>query len=175
MADLASGFPPLARRDARVLILGSLPGVRSIAVQQYYAHPHNAFWPIMSSLFGVEGSYLMRCRQLVRHRVALWDVLSHSARPGSLDANIKVDTSLANDLPGFLRRHPHIHRIVFNGRKAEQLFRRFFATDAYGQNLVLIGAPSTSPAYAAMPRTDKLARWAQVRAPICQPRETHDE
>ena len=78
----SEGFPPVARADARVLVLGSLPGARSIAEQQYYAHPQNAFWPIMRELFRIDGSYASRCSQLLEHRVALWDVLQSSVRPG---------------------------------------------------------------------------------------------
>ena len=77
------GFPPVARSDAIVLVLGSLPSSRSIAEQQYYAHPRNAFWPIMKSILGVDGSYEERCGQLIAHRIALWDVLASSVRPCS--------------------------------------------------------------------------------------------
>ncbi|MCH8159542.1 MAG: DNA-deoxyinosine glycosylase, partial [Proteobacteria bacterium] len=82
---MSEGFPAIARPDATLLILGSLPGQRSIDAGQYYAHPQNAFWKIMSSLYGIDGSYQQRCAQLIERRIALWDVLASSVRPGSLD------------------------------------------------------------------------------------------
>ena len=158
----SAGFPPLAGADARVLVLGSLPGVRSIAEQQYYAHPRNAFWPIMKALFSIDGEYDARCRQLIANRIAVWDVLHSSVRPGSLDADIRLDVARANDFASFFREHPDIGRVVFNGKKAGALFKRFVAArpaDAATRFMVL---PSTSPAYAAMPYSRKLAMWQEA-------------
>jgi len=155
----SEGFPPVAGPDARILVLGSLPGQRSIVEQQYYAHPKNAFWPIMHALFGIEGGYDIRCRQLAENGIALWDVLASSIRPGSLDADIQLDDAHANDFAGFLVAHPEIRLIAFNGRKAEQLFRRFVGIPATNETIRYVGLPSTSPAYAAMPFSGKLAAW----------------
>ena len=161
MAGIAAeGFPPVAAPDARVLVLGSLPGQRSIAAQQYYAHPRNAFWPIMEALFGVSGSYDERCRQLTAHRIAVWDVLASSVRPGSLDARIDLDSARPNDFAAFLAGHEQIERIVFNGRKASQLFSRF--VDLSDDSIERLVLPSTSPAYAAMPFSGKLERWREA-------------
>ena len=91
--SLSQGFPPVAREDAQILVLGSLPGVRSIEMQQYYAHAQNAFWEIMRGLFAIEGDYAQRCQQLIEHRIAVWDVLQSSVRPGSLDADIRMDSA----------------------------------------------------------------------------------
>lgn len=158
----SEGFPPVAGVDARVLILGSLPGQRSIAEQQYYAHPQNAFWPIMRELFGIEGSYVDRCEQLVKNRVALWDVLRSSVRAGSLDASIKLDSALVNDFKGFLVAHTGVRLIAFNGRKAEQLFAKFVDVQAIEHSIQRVGLPSTSPAYAAMSFSGKLALWQEA-------------
>lgn len=158
----SEGFPPVARSDARILILGSLPGRRSIAEQQYYAHPRNAFWPIMQALFGIEGDYRDRLEQLLEHRIALWDVLSCSVRRGSLDARIELDSALANDFATFLQGHIDIRLIAFNGKKAEQLFNRFVAGTGIDRNVRTTALPSTSPAYAAMPFSVKLAQWRQA-------------
>ncbi|MGB5491006.1 MAG: DNA-deoxyinosine glycosylase [Woeseiaceae bacterium] len=160
----SEGFPPASRSDARILILGSLPGQRSIDQQQYYAHPKNAFWPIMHELFGIHGSYEQRLVQLRDNRIALWDVLQSSVRPGSLDARIQLDSACANDFETFLRTHTDIQLIAFNGKKAEQLFKRFIDCHAMGRNLRLTGLPSTSPAYAAMAFSGKLMRWRQALA-----------
>lgn len=154
----SEGFPPVAREDARVLVLGSLPSQRSLAHQEYYAHPQNAFWPIMHEIFGISGSYAERCAGLTTNNVALWDVLQASVRRGSLDADIRLETAAANDFASFLGRHPDIEQIVFNGRKAEQLFHRLVPADCI-RHLKLFGLPSTSPTYAAMPFTGKLSAW----------------
>ena len=143
--SLSEGFPPVARSDARILILGSLPGQRSIAEQQYYAHPQNTFWRIMEDLFGVSGDYDVRCRQLTENGIALWDVLRSSVRPGSMDSDIQLDCASANDFGTFFGQHPHIGMIAFNGRKAEQLFGRFVGADIVSAHVVCTGLPSTSP------------------------------
>ena len=132
---LSEGFPPIARDDAHILILGSLPGQRSIDEQQYYAHPQNAFWRIMGELFAIEGDYATRCDQLIERRIALWDVLMSSVRPGSMDADISLSSARPNDFAGFLAGHPKIGLIAFNGRKAEQLFERFVIREGIAQNL----------------------------------------
>lgn len=156
--ETSEGFPPVANKDARVLVLGSLPGQRSLADQEYYAHPQNAFWPIMNAVFGISGSYAERCAGLTANKVALWDVLQASVRPGSLDADIRLETAAANDFATFLRKYRGIEKIVFNGKKSEQLFRRLVPMET-SQQLRLTGLPSTSPAYAAMPFTGKLSAW----------------
>jgi hypoxanthine-DNA glycosylase len=160
----SEGFSPVARRDARILILGSLPGQRSIAEQQYYAHPQNAFWRIMRELFGIDGEYAARCEQLRRQGIALWDVLHSSVRPGSMDASIRLDSAVTNDFKTFFVGHPDIELIAFNGRKAEQLFLRNVSDEIIGRWIVRVGLPSTSPAYAAMPFSGKLAAWRAALA-----------
>ena len=158
-ARRAAGFAPVARADARILILGSLPGQRSIAVQQYYAHPQNAFWKIMAELAGASGSYTERCTALLQSRIALWDVLANSVRPGSLDADIRMATAEPNDLDNFLAAHPGIERILFNGQKAADIFRRRVLPGLANKDFRLLTMPSTSPAYAAIGYADKLQSW----------------
>jgi len=158
------GFPPVARHDARILILGSLPGRRSLQAGQYYAHPQNAFWKIMRDLTGAGGSYEQRCDALHAHRIALWDVLAASVRPGSLDADIAMNTIEVNDFKGFCSTHSKIERICFNGQKAGQMFQRFVALDDSAGPRQFEYLPSTSPAYASMTYADKLARWRDAIA-----------
>jgi hypoxanthine-DNA glycosylase len=126
VSDRARSFPPIAAPDARVLVLGSMPGVASLAANQYYAHPRNAFWPIMAALLGFSSQldYPARVAALRQAQVAVWDVLHSCRRQGSLDSAIEDDLLLANDLAGFLAGHPAIHHIFFNGAKAESCFRR---------------------------------------------------
>ena len=155
----SSGFPPVARSDARILILGSLPGRRSIAEQQYYAHPQNAFWRIMRDLYGVEGDYAARCMQLTERGIAVWDVLYSSIRPGSMDADIRLDSARANAFDQFFREHRGLRLLAFNGQKAAQLFARFVEPACHANDIGRVVLPSTSPAYASLSYSDKLERW----------------
>jgi len=155
----SAGFPPIAGADANILILGSLPGQKSLLAGQYYAHQQNAFWRIMAEVFGVEGDYSERCRQLIASRVAVWDVLASSVRAGSMDVDIQIKTAQANDFAGFLSNHPQIERIGFNGQKAEQLFRKLVVPEYKGLMPELVSLPSSSPAYAAISFDKKLKIW----------------
>jgi len=155
----SSGFPPIAGADANILILGSLPGQKSLLAGQYYAHRQNAFWRIMADVFGVEGDYSERCRQLLASRIAVWDVLASSVRAGSMDVDIQIDTAQANDFAGFLSSHSQIKRIGFNGQRAEQLFRKLVIPEYKGLMPELVSLPSTSPAYAAISFDRKLKIW----------------
>ena len=156
---LSAGFPPIAGVDANILILGSLPGRKSLLAGRYYAHRQNAFWRIMAEVFGVEGDYSERCRQLIASRVAVWDVLASSVRAGSMDVDIQIASAQANDFAGFLSNHPQIERIGFNGQKAEQLFRKLVVPEYIGILPELVRLPSTSPAYAALSFDRKLKIW----------------
>src|SRR6185503_10411891 len=141
-------FPPIARRDSRTLILGSLPGQRSLEMQQYYAHPYNAFWKLIQAIFDAgDGAlpYTRREKILTSNRIALWDVLAAAKRPGSLDSSIEGASARANDFATFFRAHPRIRRVFFNGRKAEELYRRI-VLPALGEDFSYIryeGLPST--------------------------------
>ena len=160
--ESSSGFPPVTRADAQVLILGSLPSQRSLLAGEYYAHPQNAFWKIMHALTGASGSYDERCAALVAQRIALWDVLAESVRPGSMDADIALDTAKVNDFKGFFSRHQQLHKVCFNGRKAAEVFQRFVSLDESVAPRHFETLPSTSPAYAAMPYEEKLRLWRTV-------------
>ena len=161
-AIAAAGFPAIARADARILILGSLPGGRSLGANQYYAHPQNAFWKIMGEIAGAEGTYRERCEALMDRRIALWDVLASSVRPGSMDADIQNETAVANDFAGFLMAHQEVALVCFNGQKAAQMFARMVQPGLDDNKLRFASLPSTSPAYASMSYVDKLAKWCSV-------------
>ena len=160
-------FAPIARPDAHTLILGSLPGQRSLQMQQYYAHPHNAFWKLIAAIFDADAAwpYARRVQVLVRNHIALWDVLEAAERPGSLDSSIVHASALANDFAKFYRAHPRIGRVFFNGRKAEEMYRRF-VLPSLGEEFSYIryeGLPSTSPAHAGMTFAKKLDRWSRIK------------
>ncbi len=159
-----SSFPPVAAADARVLVLGSMPGVASLAAQRYYAHPRNAFWPLMGELLGFDPQleYAARLDALKQASVALWDVLGHCERPGSLDADIVAGSAVANDFAGFLRSHPRIATVFFNGNTAALAFRRHVLPTLGGPALRFLTLPSTSPANAGIPLTRKRAAWQAV-------------
>ncbi|WP_084570400.1 DNA-deoxyinosine glycosylase [Methylosinus sp. PW1] len=162
----SKGFPPVSRADARVLILGSLPGQVSLARVQYYAQPRNAFWPIMGRLFGVaaELPYEERLEQLMEKGVALWDVCAQGRRPGSLDQKIDVASVVVNDIAGFLTAHPQTALVCLNGGKAGDLYRRMVAPTLLASAPPSVILPSTSPAHAAMSFDRKLEHWRAALA-----------
>lgn len=168
MPTRSRGFPPIAAPDARVLILGSLPGRMSLARQQYYAQPQNAFWRIMGTLFGAgpELPYEERKVRLVAHQVALWDVCKAASREGSLDAAIDTASVIPNDFRSFLRAHPAIELICTNGGTATRLFQKLVLPGLPATSRVapVHPLPSTSPAHAAMRFEQKLERWRVVAA-----------
>lgn len=161
-SGLFVGFAPIARADARVLVLGSLPGRRSLETGQYYAHPRNAFWTIMATLANAAGSYEQRCRCLVEAGIAVWDVLHAAERPGSLDSKISGETAQPNDFESFFSRHPSIVCVGFNGRKAEELFRRQVEPRLGVSITRACLLPSTSPAHAALSVGEKTRIWRSM-------------
>ena len=162
--ELSVGFAPIARGEPRVLILGSLPGRKSLEMNQYYAQPQNGFWRIMDTLFGAGPSlpYPQRLERLIASRVAVWDVLAAGERSGSLDSAIVASSVVVNDFGGFYARHGGIRLICFNGSKAAQLYRRRVLPALAPRFATLAGRvlPSTSPANATVPFATKLARWS---------------
>jgi hypoxanthine-DNA glycosylase len=159
-------FLPVARADARVLILGSIPGVASLAASEYYAHPRNAFWRIMGEIAGArpELPYALRTQRLIARKIALWDVLQTCVRPGSGDAEIVEDSIVPNDFRAFFESHPRIRRVCFNGTKAEQVFRRRVLRSLV-HDLEFLRLPSTSPAHASRSYRHKLAAWRAALEP----------
>jgi len=164
-----SGFPPITRRDARLLLLGSMPGQRSLAAGQYYAHRHNCFWPIMGQLAeaGPELPYRQRTRALQRRGIALWDVLKSCVRPGSLDADIDAASILPNDFRALFDRCPRIVAVFCNGGTSYQCYRRHVLPTLPPEwaALPVTKLPSTSPAHAAMRPAEKLREWRRALAP----------
>ena len=164
MADVRS-FPPIGQKSAKVLILGSMPGIESLKRNQYYAHPRNAFWPIMCSLFGLSGSdYAERTRELAEKGVAVWDVLKACYRSGSLDSNIENGTIVVNDFQGFFDSHPAVSHVFFNGGKAFSVYRKQVLPRLSPRHagLPLTRLPSTSPAHASMSLEQKTKAWRLV-------------
>ena len=144
-----------------------MPSEASLAAGQYYAFRHNQFWRIAGELcgFAPDAPYARRRSGLRRARIALWDVIESCVRPGSLDASIREETLRANDFVGFLRTHPGIRRVCFNGRKAESAWRRHVLPNLPETiDLEYRLLPSTSPAHAGMGYRSKLRVWRSAIA-----------
>lgn len=159
-----ASFPPQVAAGCRLLLLGTAPSVRSLAMQQSYAHPQNLFWPLMGELFdaGPELAYAERIRRLQARGIGIWDVLESCERPGSLDSSIVRSSEIPNDIPGLLESHPRIIAIALNGGRAQQSFRRHVlpALERHQvERIALLDLPSTSPANAGMTRAEKGQRW----------------
>jgi len=161
-------FPPIAAGNASVLILGSLPGPVSLAKGQYYAQPRNLFWRIMAALTGAAETapYADRLASLKDRGIALWDVCGSAVRAGALDSAIVTASVEPNDFAAFLAEHRQIGLICFNGSKAAVLYQRLVLPRLPPAACALrrLTLPSTSPAHAAMPLDEKLARWRAALA-----------
>lgn len=159
-APLRHALPPVVDARTRVLILGSLPGERSIAAQRYYAHPGNAFWWLMGQVLGAPDlparAYPERLALLGAHGVGLWDVVGSARRRGSLDAAIRDPAP--RDLRAFAEDLPALRAIAFNGGTAARLGRRQLGNAHWD----LLDLPSSSAAHASLTRADKLAQWRQI-------------
>ena len=175
-SPLLHAFKPIADKRAHTLILGSMPGEASLQARQYYAHSRNLFWPIVAEIMGFSADlpYPKRCAALLAHGCALWDVLATCERTGSLDAAIR--NGQPNNFPAFFAQHPRITRVFFNGGTAEGEFRRKVMPElarlGIAPRLALHRLPSTSPAYAAMNRADKIDCWCKAwkgegETPVC--------
>jgi hypoxanthine-DNA glycosylase len=166
-------FPPVSRVDARLLVLGSMPGAASLAAGRYYAHPRNAFWPIAGALcgFDADAPYDERLAGLMANGIALWDVLAACERSGSLDAAIDRATARTNDFVAFFAAHPHLCAVACNGGAAHDLFRRRVLPQlvAAGFGTKTIALPSTSPAHAGRSLAQKRAAWRRVLLPLLRP------
>lgn len=163
----SKGLPPVIGDNARVLILGSLPSVRSIELQQYYAFPTNAFWSIMGALFdaGRELEYSDRLNILMSRGIALWDTLASSVRAGSLDANIDHSTAQVNDFPEILADNCRIRLIAFNGQESQKSFERYVIRDPAVPlpELDYRLMPSTSAANAMVNVQQKIEAWSVIK------------
>lgn len=157
-------FAPSVNATCTKLILGSMPGVKSLEQTQYYAHPRNAFWRIMAALFGAPhpfDSYDDKLNLLLSHHIALWDVISACTRDGSLDSDIR--NAVPNDFEKFFKQYPNVKNVFFNGQTAYNNFIKAFKSATFINDLTLIPLPSTSPANAHLSFDDKLRAWSMLR------------
>jgi hypoxanthine-DNA glycosylase len=148
--------------SSQVLILGSMPGKASLAANQYYAHPRNAFWKIVERAFDLapESCYSDRIGVLTARQVALWDVLKTCTRESSLDSDIVESSVVPNNFESFFESHPDVSRVYFNGAKAEKSYaKHVLPTLGESIRITYVRLPSTSPANASMTLEDKISAW----------------
>jgi TDG/mug DNA glycosylase family protein len=166
MSDI-EGFMPMVSENADVLILGSMPSGASLLRQQYYGHPRNAFWPIMSALFGMEPGlcYPERKEALMNNGIAVWDVLQSCNRLGSSDSNIKLASIRINDFAGFFAEYKYIRQVFFNGKMAEKVYQqRILPVLNYRFSYLEYHClPSTSPANASLKFEQKIEAWKVIK------------
>ena len=152
------GLPPIARADARLFVLGSLPGDASLAAQRYYAHPTNQFWRLLGNAIGEQLhdlDYEARLAHLAERRIGLWDVIASAARRGSLDQAIREAEH--NRIEHLLHDFASLRAIAFNGSTAAAAGRRLIGEPRPG--IALIDLPSSSAAN-TRPFNDKAAAWS---------------
>jgi hypoxanthine-DNA glycosylase len=159
--SVKAGLPPIARADARLFVLGSLPGDASLAAKRYYAHPTNQFWRLLGHAIGEELqplSYDERLARLRERRIGLWDVIASAARPGSLDQAIRLAEH--NLIGHLLHDFPDLRAIAFNGSTAAAVGRKLIAD--LPAEVTLIDLPSSSAAN-TRPFAEKATAWAVLR------------
>ncbi|SIT95602.1 G/U mismatch-specific uracil-DNA glycosylase [Epilithonimonas bovis DSM 19482] len=154
-----SSLPPIVDNSSKILILGSVPGVKSLQMQQYYAHPQNNFWKLMFHLLDTEFSsdYHTRLQLLKKHRIALWDVIESCERKGSKDTDIKSE--IDNDIQELINSHPNIKIIFCNGQKSYKNLLK-----VVGKNFIIpiVVLPSTSPLH-TIKFEEKLEQWKIIK------------
>ena len=154
-------FAPVVNHNTKLLVLGSLPGEKSLAQNQYYGNSQNRFWMLMSEALGVELvalTYPMRLQTLLNNGVGLWDVVAQAHREGSLDSNIRNQTN--NDLISLFATLPQLATIAFNGGTAARIGLKVLGQ--YAERYRIIQLPSSSPAY-TLTYEKKLAAWRVLR------------
>lgn len=159
-------MPPVGSTNARLLILGSLPGEASLEAQRYYAHPQNQFWRLLGEAIDEDlasDGYDERLRKLAARRIALWDVVGEARRRGSLDTSIRGATP--NQLREYAATHPDLRSIAFNGKTASRLGRAALGDVTA---IRLIELPSSSPAY-TLSFSEKAKAWAALGPLACEP------
>jgi double-stranded uracil-DNA glycosylase len=155
-----SSFLPVVAADTRLLVLGSLPGDRSLAEGRYYAHPRNRFWHLMSGVVGLpleRLAYDERLAALLEAKVGLWDSVASAIRQGSLDGAIRG--AEVNALTGLVSSLPELVAVAFNGRASAEIGMPQLSASG----LTLLPLPSSSPAYAVMPLAEKERHWLALR------------
>ncbi len=156
---LKTSFAAISRPDTRILVLGSMPGDRSLELGEYYGHERNRFWKMLATITNnpVPLNYTEKKELLFKTRIGLWDVAHTATRKGSLDSAMRGE--VPNDLEGFIAKHPHLEVIAFNGKKAEALYTRYFTRK---EGIIYLPLPSTSPANAGVGFERLCEEWGEM-------------
>ena len=154
-----SSFPPIISKSSKILILGSVPGIKSLEMQEYYAHPQNKFWKILFEIFEEDFTinYSEKIKFLEKNNVAVWDVIDSCERQGSLDT--KILNEVANDISKLLEEFPNIEAIFCNGQKSFKNLNKILPENF---QIPIFALPSTSPAY-TIPFHNKLEQWKTIK------------
>ena len=158
-SNLSHSFSPLVHRDVEILILGSLPGKKSLELKEYYGHPRNRMWKILCAITNcdIPTDYGSKKIFLQKNKIGLWDVALSAERKGSLDSNIKKE--IPNDLDSLLLEFPSIKVIGFNGKKSESMYKKFFELN---KSIKYVSLPSSSPANMAISFEDICLKWIEL-------------
>lgn len=172
-----SSFPAQVGANCRVLVLGTVPSLRSLELRQSYGHSQNLFWPFMGELFdaGPELPYAERIARLHKLGIGIWDVYKQVERPGSLDSSIVRSSEVPNAIPRLLAKYPTIRAIALNGAKAAEGYRRHIEPEfdpAVRERIEVLALPSTSPANASISRNEKLEKWSALTRYTIDPTPT---
>ena len=158
--QICKSFLPNIDDKSEILILGSMPGIKSLEEQQYYAHPQNRFWKLIGMFCNIDNlpelNYQDKLQILLKNKIALWDVIQSCNRDGSLDSNIQNE--LPNDIPELLKRFPKIKVICLNGNKSYSAFKKYFPKLL--EKYKCYKLPSTSPANARYKLDNLYNEWS---------------
>ena len=162
MTTVTEGLEPIADSESEILILGTLPGKVSLKTKQYYANPTNQFWTVISNIFNdtIPTSYEEKLKVLKRNHLALWDVLKAANQDSSLDSDIT--NPVANDILGFITKHPKLRVIGFNGGKAETYFRTYIGLHNLPGTVHTVSLPSLSSSNTHSTVADKIGLWKSI-------------
>ncbi len=159
---MLKSFEPIVNNESEILILGSMPGIKSLEAQEYYAHPQNRFWKIMAILCNYSDlekkDYKVKTKTILGNKFALWDTIRSCSRKGSLDSNIQ--NIKPTDIKSLLKKYPNIKKICCNGAKSYSLFLKY--SKDIPSYVKVIQLPSTSPANAKYSLTKLLKEWEAV-------------
>jgi len=156
---MKKAFKPIADNNSTILILGTMPGEKSLQLQEYYGNRGNQFWRIMYAISGLQltHDYSSKVALLKEQGIALWDVLAWCEREGSLDSKIKNE--VANDFDSFYKKHPGIAHVFFSSKNAAAYYDKYVGRKA---GLTYTVLPSPSGANASMAFDQKLQLWREA-------------
>ncbi|MDV6167079.1 DNA-deoxyinosine glycosylase [Flavobacterium sp. DG1-102-2] len=160
---MKNAFPPFVNADSKILILGTMPGEKSLDLQEYYGNRGNQFWRLLYAIFQEEitHDYDLKRKFLQRHKLAVWDVLASCEREGSLDSKIKNE--VVNDFDAFYKEHPQLRNVLFSSKNAAAYYDKYVGRR---QDIFYDVLPSPSGANATKSFSEKLEEWTKKILPL---------